>query len=191
MAGSDKPDKTGKHRGGTSTENGAEWDDSPQPAAEDRGRDRSAAGKYSEEGYTACGSESEPKLKSEIDALMQRAEATMTLASAWSENFTRLVHLEFQRTLGAGKRIVVFALFLFFLAIALTISLCVGLGLIGYYFTQSIYIGFGIFLVSQMLIITGLLLSINGLRKLLGFEESRQQAREALNDVTALFKQTD
>ncbi|WP_299598610.1 hypothetical protein [uncultured Microbulbifer sp.] len=193
MTGSDKPEK---NRGGIDTNGNAnpdEYRESPQPAADHRSRDS-----YSEKGYAddrsaggGAESDAEPELKSEIDALMQRAEATMTLATAWSENFTRLVHLEFQRTLGAGKRIVVFALLLFFFAIALAISLCAGLGLLGYYFTQSVYIGFGIFLVSQFLIAAGLLLSINGLRKLLGFEESKKQAREALNDVTALFKQTD
>ena len=153
-----------------------------KPAAGDRGPRHM----YTEEPRSGA-----EDINSEIDALMQRAEATMTLATAWSENFTRLVHLEFQRTLAAGKRIVILALFLFFLAIAVLISLCAGLGLLGYYFTQSVYIGFGIFLTSQILVVAGLLLSINSLRKLLGFEESKKQAKEALNDVTALFKQAD
>ena len=156
-------------------------DDPPRPAAQDRSR-----GHY----HTKKG-EPVSDVKSEMELLMQRAEATMTLATAWSENFTRLVHLEFQRTLGAGKRIVVLGLFLFFLAIALLVSLCAGLGLLSFYFTQSVYIGFGVFLLSQILIVAGLLLSINSLRKLLGFEESKKQAREALDDVTALFKQAD
>ncbi|MCK7598461.1 hypothetical protein M0G74_14365 [Microbulbifer sp. CAU 1566] len=132
-----------------------------------------------------------PPLASELNALMDRAEATMTLASAWAENFTSLVHLEFQRTLSAGKRIVVLLLFLFFLTVALIVSLCAGLGLLGYYFFQSVYIGFGIFLLSQCLIVAGILLSMNSLKKMLGFDESRKQAREALNDVTALFKPAD
>ena len=130
-------------------------------------------------------------LAQEIDALRNRAEATMTLASAWAENFTSLVQLEFQRTVQAGKRIVVMLLFLFFLAISVIVSLCAGLGLLGYHYFQSIYIGFGIFLLSQILIVGGLLLSMNRLKKMLGFDESRKQAREALDDVTALFKQTD
>lgn len=131
------------------------------------------------------------KASAEIDSLMERAEATMTLATAWSENFTQLVQLEFQRTLGAGKRILILMLFLFFLAVALVVSLCAGLGLLGYYYFQSIYIGFGIFLLSQIFIVCSFLLSLKRTRKLLGFDESRKQAKEALNDVTALFKQTD
>ena len=152
-----------------------------RPAAGARGRDNA----YAEE------PDSDQDIRSQVDALMQRAEATMTLATAWSENFTRLVHLEFQRTLSAGKRIVILALCLFFLAIALLVSLCAGLGLLGFYVTQSVSIGFGIFLGAQLLMVAGLALSINSLRKLLGFEESRKQAKEALNDVTALFKQPD
>ncbi|WOX06596.1 hypothetical protein [Microbulbifer pacificus] len=133
----------------------------------------------------------EDGLHSEVAALMDRAEATMTLAAAWTENLSRLVHLEFQRTLAAGKRIVALLLLVFFLAIALVVSLCAGLGLLGYYFFQSVYIGFGIFLLAQLLIVAAMLLSAHRLRRLLGFEETRKQAKEAIDDVTALFKQTD
>ncbi|MBB5212865.1 hypothetical protein [Microbulbifer hydrolyticus] len=185
MAG---PDKPGKHPHGRPTDDGraAFQDESPETAAGSRSHSR-----YDSEYSHTDSTDTAAKAGSDIDALMQRAEATMTLATAWSENFTRLVHLEFQRTLGAGKRIVLLLMFLFFLAIALIVSVCAGLGLLGYYFFQSVYIGFAIFMVSQLLIIGGLGLSINSLRKLLGFEESKKQAREALNDVTALFKQTD
>ncbi|WGL18096.1 hypothetical protein PVT68_07320 [Microbulbifer bruguierae] len=127
----------------------------------------------------------------DFHGLLERAEATMTLATAWAENYSSLVRLEFQRTLGAGKRIVVLLLLLFFLAIALIESLCAGAGLLGYYFFNSIYIGFGIFVLAQLLIVTALLLSLRKLRALLGFEESRKQAQQALNDVSALFKQAN
>ncbi|WP_066962412.1 hypothetical protein [Microbulbifer sp. Q7] len=185
MAGSEKPEQRqdAANSGAASTTSTEGVQQSPDPAAETSSRARHE--KESEVG------ESLSAIKSEIDALVQRAEATMTLATAWSENFTRLVQLEFQRTLSAGKRIVVLLLFLFFLAVALIVSLCAGLGLLGYYFFQSIYIGFGIFFLTQLLVFSGLLLSINRLRGMLGFEESKKQASEALNDVTALFKQTD
>ncbi|WP_231759622.1 hypothetical protein [Microbulbifer elongatus] len=137
------------------------------------------------------GADQVESLTQEFYALRERAEATMTLASAWAENFTSLVQLEFKRTLQAGSRIVVMLLVLFFLAISLIVSICAGLGLLGYYFFQSIYAGFGIFLISQLLMIGGLLLAANNLKKLLGFDESRRQAKEALEDVTALFKQAD
>ncbi|HEY8569294.1 hypothetical protein [Microbulbifer sp.] len=133
----------------------------------------------------------EEGLHADVAALMERAEATMTLAAAWTENLTRLVHLEFQRTLAAGKRIVALLVLVFFLAIALVVSLCAGLGLLGYYFFQSVYIGFGIFLLAQLLIVATMLISAHRLRRLLGFEETRKQAKEAIDDVTALFKQAD
>ncbi|WP_078084455.1 hypothetical protein [Microbulbifer mangrovi] len=175
MAGSEKP---GKRSHSDDTEN--KFQEESPPAADPRSRDHLS----SDEPSTAHDS-------SELEQLMQRAEATMTLAAAWSENFTRLVQLEFQRTLSAGKRIVLFLLVLFFLAISLLVSLCAGLGLLGYYLSQSVVIGFGIFVLSQILIVVGLLLSVNSLRKMLRFEESKKQAKEALDDVTALFKQTD
>ncbi|WP_197023784.1 hypothetical protein [Microbulbifer sp. HZ11] len=130
-------------------------------------------------------------LTQEFNAIRDRAEATLTLASAWAENFTNLVQLEFRRSLQAGSRIFVMLLILFFLVISVIVSLCGGLGLLGYYYFQSIYVAFGIFLFSQILIIGGLLLTANNLKKLLGFDESRRQAKEALEDVTALFKQPD
>lgn len=133
----------------------------------------------------------EDSLRADMAALMDRAEATLTLATAWTENLTRLAHLEFQRTVTAGKRIVALLLLAFFLAIALVVSLCAGLGLLGYYFFQSVYIGFGIFLLAQLLTVAVLLLSASRLRKLLGFDETRKQAKEAIDDVTALFKQRD
>lgn len=191
MAGSDKPGKRAhghensdlnsdldSHANSDDTE--YQFQEESPPAAESRSRDHLP----NDEPSTAHSG-------SEIDQLIQRAEATMTVAAAWSENFTRLVQLEFQRTLSAGKRIVLFLLVLFFLAIALLVSLCAGLGLLGYYLFESVYIGFGVFVLSQILIVAGLLLSINSLRKLLGFEESKKQAKEALDDVTALFKQAD
>lgn len=190
MAGSEKPDKEyRKRRGNGEAQQNSEFGkEPPEPAAAPRSRRHF----YAEEPVTDTpDSDAATDLSSDFAALKQRAEATLTLATAWSENFSQLVHLEFQRTLSAGKRILVLALVLFFLAVALLVSLCAGLGLLGYYLTQSIYIGFGIFLVTQVLVVAALLLSINSLRKLLGFEESKNQAREALNDVTALFKQTD
>ncbi|WP_158681549.1 hypothetical protein [Microbulbifer pacificus] len=141
--------------------------------------------------YTVPPSPGAHSLHEEMAALVDRAEATMTLATAWTENLTRLVQLEFQRTLAAGKRIAALLLLVFFLAIALIISLCAGLGVLGYYVFHSVYIAFGIFLLAQLLIIGGMLLSAHRLRRLLGFEESRKQAREAIDDVTALFKSTD
>ncbi|WP_295802289.1 hypothetical protein [uncultured Microbulbifer sp.] len=124
----------------------------------------------------------------ELDQLLERGEATLTLATAWFQNLTTLVQLEFNRTLEASKRIAALLLMLLPLAIALVLSLCGGLGLLGYYFTQSIYIGFGIFLVAQILILVGILLYLRNLRAMLGFDETTRQTKEALNDVAEIFK---
>lgn len=126
--------------------------------------------------------------QSELEQVLERGEATLTLATSWFQNLTTLVHLEFNRTLEASKRIAALVVMLLPLAIALILSLCAGLGLLGYYFTQSIYIGFGIFLVTQVLLLTGMLLYLRHLRSLLGFEETTRQTKEALNDVAEIFK---
>lgn len=124
----------------------------------------------------------------EFEQMLERGEATLTLATAWFQNLTTLIQLEFNRTLEASKRIAALLLMLLPLAIALVLSLCGGLGLLSYYFTQSIYIGFAVFLLAQVLTLVGILLYLRHLRTMLGFDETRRQANEALNDVAELFK---
>ncbi|WP_226667898.1 hypothetical protein [Microbulbifer aggregans] len=124
----------------------------------------------------------------DVENVMTRAQATLSLTSAWFSNFSTLAQLELDRTLSAGKRIAALSLILLPLAFVLFVSLCGGLGLLGYYFSQSIYVGFAVFLFTQVLLLAGIAIYINQLRKLLGFEETKRQAREALNDVTEFFK---
>ena len=126
--------------------------------------------------------------QSEFEQVLERGEATLTLATAWFQNLTTLIQLEFNRTLEASKRIAALLLMLLPLAIALVLSLCAGLGLLGYYFTQSIYIGFAIFLVAQVLLLVSIVLYLRKLKAMLGFEETTRQTREALNDVAEIFK---
>lgn len=124
----------------------------------------------------------------EFEQVLARGEATLTLATAWFHNLTTLVQLEFNRTLEASKRIAALLLMLLPLTIALILSLCAGLGLAGYYFTQSIYIGFAIFVAAQMLLLVGILMYLRNLKTMLGFEETTRQTKEALNDVAEIFK---
>lgn len=134
------------------------------------------------------GTDSEREIAGDAEDVMTRAQATLSLTSAWLSNLSTLAQLELDRTLSAGKRIAALSLVLLPLAFILFVSLCGGLGLLGYYFSQSIYVGFAVFFFTQVLLLTGIIVYISQLRKLLGFEETKRQAREALNDVTTLFK---
>ncbi|SDJ70236.1 hypothetical protein [Microbulbifer yueqingensis] len=124
----------------------------------------------------------------ELKSVLARAEATLGLVSGWLGNLQTLIHLELQRTITASKRIIALNLLLLPLAVTFVVSLCAGAGLGGYYFFQSVYAGFGIFLLSQLLVLTGILLYQKRLRSMLGFEETRHQVREALDDVAETFK---
>jgi len=158
--------------------NGKKPDANPEPAAQDRGRSAvdGAAG-------NAGAAEN-----SSLENTLARAEATLTLLTAWISNIQRLFQLELDRTLTAGKRLIFLQLMLVPLGTALLVSLCGGLGLIAYYFSQSVYIGFLAFLLVQVIIFAGVLLYQRKLRPLLGFEETKRQVKEALSDVAENFK---
>ncbi len=149
-------------------------DETQEPAAQSRSRDRVTPPPENEK-------------ESEENALTQ-ADATLTLLSAWLVNLQALVRLEFSRTLAAGKRIIALQLLLLPLALALVLSLCGGAGLIGYYYSQSIYVGFAVFVLAQVFILVGILLYQRKLSAMLGFSETRRQAKEAISDVFETFK---
>ncbi|WP_288132648.1 hypothetical protein [Microbulbifer sp.] len=119
---------------------------------------------------------------------LSRAEATFALAGDWFANLQALARAEFTRTLTAAAQILGLSLILLPLAVALIVSLCAGVGLAGYYFSQSVYIGFGVFILTQLLLLTGIVLYQRKLRRLIGFDETRRQVKEALNDVTESLK---
>ncbi|WP_346838936.1 hypothetical protein [Microbulbifer sp. SAOS-129_SWC] len=152
--------------------------DSPQnnedPAAQQRSRDSFAKPTDSPDDTEAT--------------VLAQADATLTLLSAWVNNLQTLARLELNRNLTAGKRIALLVLVLYPLAIALLLSLCGAVGLAVYHFSQSIYIAFAAFVLAQVLIVAGIVLYQRRLLAMLGFNQTRQQAKEALDDVFALFK---
>ncbi|WP_323846883.1 hypothetical protein [Microbulbifer magnicolonia] len=145
------------------------------PAAESRSRDPLSPSPENEE-------------DSEEATALARANATLTLLSAWLANLQTLFRLEFNRTLEASKRIVALQLMLLPLAIAFVLSICGGVGLIGYHFSHSPYVGFTAFLLAQASILAAILLYQRKLRALLGFNQTKRQAKEALDHVHELFK---
>ncbi|WP_308363642.1 MULTISPECIES: hypothetical protein [unclassified Microbulbifer] len=149
-------------------------EETPEPAAQSRSRDRFTP-PPGDEGETEAG-------------VLAQADATLTLLSAWLVNLQTLARLEFSRTLAAGKRIIALQLLLLPLVLAFVLSLCAGAGLIGYYYSQSVYVGFAAFLLAQVLILTGMLLYQRKLSSMMGFSETKRQAKEAINDVSELFK---
>ncbi|WP_237058172.1 hypothetical protein [Microbulbifer sediminum] len=119
---------------------------------------------------------------------LAQAEATVSLVSAWLNNLQTLFRLELDRTIEAGRRILAIQLVLLPLAIAFLLSLCASVGLVAYYFSQSIYIGFAAFVVAQTVLITAMVLYMKKLRALLGFSETRKQVKEAVDDVLETLK---
>lgn len=153
------------------TKNSRPSTDNPEPAAHERSRTH-----FSDPQETP----------SELQAAIANAEDTLKLLSGWLVNLQALARLEFSRTLGAGKRIVALQIVLIPLALLFYLSLCSGIGLVGYYFSQSIYIGFAAFVAVQAIVIGVIAVYQKKLRSLLGFDQTRQQVqqvREVLNDV--------
>ncbi|WP_444891324.1 hypothetical protein [Microbulbifer sp. DLAB2-AA] len=154
-------------------------DQNSDPTAQQRGRDGSAEGSGNGDSSDTGGS---------LEETMARVEATLTLITAWMGNIQRLFQLELERTLTAGKRLIILQLMLVPLGTALLVSLCGGIGLIAYYFSQSIYIGFLVFVLIQIALFLGVLLYQQKLRPLLGFEETKRQLKEAIQDVAETIK---
>ena len=145
--------------------------DNPEPAAQERSR-------------THFSEPADDPLN--LQATLAGAEETLKLLSGWLVNLQAMARLEFNRTLGAGKRIVALQIVLIPLALLFYLSLCSGIGLAGYYFSQSIYIGFAAFVAVQAIVIAVIAVYQKKLRSLLGFSQTKQQVqqvREALNDV--------
>ncbi|UHQ54647.1 hypothetical protein [Microbulbifer sp. YPW16] len=145
-----------------------------EPAAQERGR-------------TSFDSSQEKPEPREPSPLAQ-VEATMTLVSAWLNNLQTLFRLELDRTIEAGRRMLAIQLVLLPLGIAFLLSLCAGVGLLAYYFSQSVYIGFTAFVLAQLVLLTAMMLYMKKLRALLGFSETRKQAREAMDNVLETLK---
>ncbi|GAA5524159.1 hypothetical protein Maes01_00713 [Microbulbifer aestuariivivens] len=170
----------------------AELNSEPAPASEYAGGDDKVTGRTTANttdhttDHTA--EKSTENASNATHASLARAEAALTLLAAWSGNLQTLIRLELERTLVAGKRIVALGLVLLPLVIALILSACAGAGLLGYYFSQSIYLGFSVFLLAQLCVIVSIVLYQSRLQKLLGFSQTRQQVMEAINDVRATFK---
>ena len=132
-----------------------------------------------------------PDNSPDLQATLANAEDTLKLLSGWLVNLQAMARLELSRTLGAGKRVVALQIVLIPLALLFYLSLCSGIGLAGYYFSQSIYVGFAAFVAIQAIVIGGIAVYQKRLRALLGFSQTKQQVqqvREALNDV---FETTD
>ncbi|WP_444914754.1 hypothetical protein [Microbulbifer sp. TRSA007] len=150
------------------------------PAAQERSPGQSSP--------SPSGKDSDGEGENSLEATLARAEATLTLLTAWLANIQKLFQLELDRTIAAGKRIVALQLMLLPLSAALIVSLCGGVGLIAYYFSQSIYLAFLVFILIQVAILAGAIVYQKKLVPLLGFEETKRQVKEALNDVTEVFK---
>ncbi|WP_444929687.1 hypothetical protein ACJJIF_18130 [Microbulbifer sp. SSSA002] len=126
-----------------------------------------------------------------VEITLARVEATLTLLSAWLANIQKLFQLELDRTVCAGRRIITLQLIILPLWASLVVSLCAGVGLIAYYFSNSIYFAFLAFILAQVAILAGVLTYQKRLAPLLGFEETKRQVKEALNDATEIFKSTN
>ncbi|MDP5209402.1 MULTISPECIES: hypothetical protein [unclassified Microbulbifer] len=149
----------------------------PDPAAQAHTRNQSA-------GQDGHGEGADKRL----EMTLARAEAMLALLTAWLANIQKLFQLELDRTLTAGKRLVLLQLMLVPLGTALLVSLCGGMGLVAYYFSQSVYFGFLVFLLLQVVIFIGAVIYQKKLRPLLGFAETKRQIKEALNDVAETIK---
>lgn len=144
------------------------------PAEQDRGR---------------VGSAPSPEAEGDDEEMtLAHAQDTLALASAWFSNLHTLIQLEFSRTLSASKQIVALSLLLLPLAVVLVLSICGGIGLIAYYFSQSLYAAFSVFVLTQVAVLAGILLYQRKLTAMLGFSETKRQTKEALNDVFGQLK---
>ncbi|MEW5248844.1 hypothetical protein [Microbulbifer discodermiae] len=123
----------------------------------------------------------------DLEQTLARAEAILRLMTDWLTKLQSLARVEFSRSLAAGTRILLLQVALIPLAFVFFVSLCGGVGLAGYYFFQSIYIGFIAFITTQALVILAIVLYQQKLRALLGFGQTRQQIRRASEALSHVF----
>ncbi|MCG9681624.1 hypothetical protein L1D31_03495 [Vibrio sp. Isolate23] len=105
----------------------------------------------------------------------------------WSMSIFELFSLELRNTVAASKKLIVIKLLFVALLPMFLISIAVGIGVMGYYFTLNLLVGYSAFIAAFSVILMLLILGSRYYKQFVGFEYTKEQLGRlchAINEKT-------
>lgn len=145
------------------------------------------------------GTQSEPHVNSdemnvnveEIKDIFNKVSKLAQEVGQWSESTVQLFFMEILRNVAAAKQFLVCQLLFIPLLVLFIFSLCVCSGIVIYSLTHSIFIGLGVFLLTMMLVLVGLLYWQKRLIRFFGFKDTVSQLKEGIDVISKASKSFD
>jgi hypothetical protein len=127
----------------------------------------------------------------EIKDIFNKASKLAQEVGQWSESTVQLFFMEILRNVAAAKQFLVCQLLFIPLLVLFIFSLCVCSGIVIYSLTDSIFIGLGVFLLTMMLVLVGLLYWQKRLIRFFGFKDTVSQLKEGIDVISKASKSFD
>jgi hypothetical protein len=145
------------------------------------------------------GTETDPHVNSdevnvkveEIKDIFNKVSKLTQEVGQWSESTVQLFFIEILRNVAAAKKLFVCQLLFIPLLVLFIFSLCVCTGIMIYSITHSIFIGLGIFLLTMMLVLVGLIYWQKRLISFFGFKDTVAQLKEGIDVISKASKSFD
>ncbi len=123
----------------------------------------------------------------QLRGLLKDLTAVQSHTQQWSISIFELFTLELRNTVAASKKLIVIKLLFVALLPMFLISIAVGVGVVGYYFTLNLLVGYSAFIAAFSVILVFLVLGSRYCKQFVGFEYTKEQLGRlchAINEKT-------
>ncbi len=123
----------------------------------------------------------------QVRELLKDLTAFQSHTQQWSMSIFELFALELRNTVAASKKLVVIKLLFVALLPMFLISIAIGVGVMGYYFTLNLLVGYSTFIAAFSVILVLLILGSRYYKQFVGFEHTKEQLGSlchAINEKT-------
>ena len=127
----------------------------------------------------------------ELYALINELSKLQGQMHQWSKSTIELFLLELRNTLSAFKQLIFCQILFICLFIFFLMSICIGAGVVTYFFTSNLLVSYGAFMVALSATLLGILLWQKHVLKFVGFSNTEEQIKEGVNVFTQQTKKRD
>lgn len=127
----------------------------------------------------------------ELHSLWQQVNLCQQRFRAWVDSTSELFALELKTSLAALRQMIILQLLFICLAVFFALSICGGVGLVVFHFTQSLLAGYGAFVVALGSALAGLIWQQSRLASVIGFRHTVEQVKEGWDVVCKQEKSGD
>ncbi|MEZ8061398.1 MULTISPECIES: hypothetical protein [Vibrio] len=121
---------------------------------------------------------------SELNGLWKDLTLLQAHTEQWSKSTFELFLLELRNSVTACKKLFVFQFIFIVLLPIFLFSVAVGAGVVSYYFTLNLLVGYGAFMLMLSFILISLVFCHKYLKQFVGFEYTKEQLKEGLHVST-------